>query len=139
MLSANLARQINSKRQIHNLQNIQEHTPSREIPKHNNCSQIQKKTFTRLRLGVAELQNNKKYTNALAIVTCPFCSETEDEMHFLTKCPTYDDLRKKYIVKHWRNLNIITLEHIMQNEEEEVITDLALYTYYALKKRDESM
>ena len=43
-----------------------------------------RKAMTRLRLGVNELRINRKYTDNIAITTCPFCTAEETDAFFNT-------------------------------------------------------
>lgn len=97
-----------------------------------------RKAFTRFRFGVAGLNGSKEYTDQLAITTCAFCPGKETENHFLLECPTYDDLRSKYLYKYW-NTNRITITDIIQTGEVEKMRNLSMYIHHALIKREQQM
>ena len=69
---------------------------------------------------------------------CPACYESDEyENHFLTECPVYEDLRKKYI----RNLpNVaVNIEFLLSEQDPMVIRAVARYLYYAFKRREEAV
>ena len=78
-----------------------------------------RRALTRLRFGVHELKDNRKYTNAQVSRQCPFCITEETAFHFLLECPTYNDLRIKYISKYW-----ITLKDLLGCKHCEMTKDL---------------
>ena len=96
-----------------------------------------KKYFTRFRLGLNDLNVNIRYKEN--VKTCPFCNQLENELHFLLKCKAYDPIRDKYILKHrqFRNGNVIELKQLLANSNVYITRDVAMYIYYALKKREE--
>ena len=98
-----------------------------------------RKAFTRLRLGITELNGNKRFRNPLADLNCPFCNEEENETHFLIKCPMYKNLRSKYIESKWITLNNVTLKDLIQNEDDKITKGVAAYCHYASKLREENM
>ena len=98
-----------------------------------------RKALTRLRLGITELNGNKRFRNPLADFNCPFCNEEENEIHFLIKCPMYKNIRSKYIEPKWITLNTVTLKDLVQNEDDKITAGVAAYCYYASKLREESI
>ena len=95
-----------------------------------------RKLFTRLRLGITELNNNKKYTQPDKTRICPFCSEIEDEEHFLLICPKYNSLRHKYISRHWISLNAVQTNDLLNDHYPHISLSVALYIDRALKRRE---
>ena len=98
-----------------------------------------RKLFTRMRFGITELNNNKRFTNPEQSRTCPFCTTDEDEEHFLLKCPTYNHLRHKYIAKHWITLNNVTVADLLGDSHKQLSVDTAIYIDRALRKREQMM
>ena len=96
-----------------------------------------RKIFTKLRLGILDIKANKKYYDANINASCPICKQDiENEMHLLFYCPSYDYLRSKYISKHWNNINYLTLKEVLSTQNEQEIKDLAMFTYYSMKRRE---
>ena len=59
-----------------------------------------RRIFTRTHFGIIDINTNKKFTNLLASNRCPFCRIEESEIHIITSCTKYEQLREKYIQKH---------------------------------------
>lgn len=55
--------------------------------------------LSQLRLGVLPIGNNmNRYGNNITASMCPFCKDKiEDEKHILLYCPTYIDLRQRFL------------------------------------------
>ena len=74
---------------------------------------------------------------------CPFCAnDIENETHFITKCPLYNDDRNELyseIRKTTNHFDNLTADQkfifIMTNEDHGIINKLAKYIYNAMKKR----
>ena len=73
---------------------------------------------------------------------CRFCEldqkfVIEDEYHFLIHCPTYDEIRSKYLpsVKATGNCDFKKFMEIMTNNDPGEQTKVALYLYNSFKKR----
>ena len=94
-----------------------------------------RKALTRFRFGVNELRANRRFMNPQANRKCPFCLEDEDEIHVLLNCPTYRNLRNKYIGKFWITLNNITLKDLLANDNPEIVRGIAFFIFYALELR----
>jgi hypothetical protein len=94
--------------------------------------------FVRFRLGVNDLNINKRFGSESN--SCPLCaSRTEDELHFLLKCPAYQELRDKCIFKYCSNMHeTIPLSFFVQNENMLITRSIAMFIHYALKKREET-
>ena len=95
-----------------------------------------RRALTRLRFGVDELKDNRKYTNPQASRQCPFCITEETAFHFLLECPTYHDLRIKYIKKYWITLNGLTLKDLVNNQNPDITQGTAAFIYYGLLQRN---
>ena len=95
-----------------------------------------RKIFTKLRLGILDINKNKQFYDKNAKIQCHCGYENEDEIHFLLHCPTYTWLREKYITKHWQNKNNLDLKELLCNEEEEKNQDIAMYTYYSMRRKE---
>jgi len=73
---------------------------------------------------------------------CRFCEQDEkfvieDEYHFLIHCPTYDELRSKYLpsVEATGNRDFNKFMEIMTKNDPGEQTKVALYLYNSFKKR----
>ena len=75
---------------------------------------------------------------------CPFCKNcTEDEIHFLTKCPLYEVDRAilyEECLKSTRNFQLLTEKErfifIMSNENHQILEKLGQYIVKSLKSRE---
>ena len=93
-----------------------------------------------MRLGLNELKANERYTNRVSNKNCPFCDEVENEIHFFLYCPLYKKVRDKYIVKHvCREMELDPLKFLLQNENELITRDVAMFIYYGLRLRENSL
>ena len=95
-----------------------------------------RRVFTRTRLGIIDINENKKFRDPLADVKCPFCATNETELHMILVCPSYDQLRTKYVTKHWNQGTNPTLKDLLACSEQEKVQDLAMFLLYALKRRE---
>ena len=94
--------------------------------------------FVKLRLGIIDLNVNKRY-NAVPNM-CPFCPSVENELHFLLHCPKYQELREKYILKYFTDkVHVPPLMFLLQNESMHITRSVAMYCYYAMKTREEEI
>lgn len=93
----------------------------------------------RLRLGINELGVNKRYQHGADVIRdCPFCPGVlEDENHFMFSCEAYKDLREKYLVVLTENSEYPCIETAFVNQTVDVNRKIAMYTFYALKHREE--
>ena len=98
-----------------------------------------RKTLSRLRLGIVELHVNNRFLNPEATTECPFCANQESEIHFLLNCPSYNNLRAKYISKYWITLNNVSLYDLLQNPNEDITKGVAMFSFYALKFREQQI
>lgn len=90
--------------------------------------------FVKFRLGITEINNNKRYSSVNK--NCPFCGHLEDELHFLFYCPKYKDLRSKYLEKCFTSNHLLTLKCLLQNENLLVTRSVSMFIYYALQLRN---
>ena len=95
-----------------------------------------RKALTRFRFGVNELRGNRKFLNPQANRKCPFCVYDESDDHFLLKCPTYKDLRVKYLLKFWITLNSVSVKDLVSNDNPEIVKNTATFIFYALQLRE---
>ena len=98
-----------------------------------------RKSLTRLRLGITELNSNKRFNDPDPDTNCPFCELEETEEHFLLDCPNYNQLRFKYISKYWITLNNVSLHDLINNTNKEITKTTAQYIYHALRMREETL
>ena len=70
---------------------------------------------------------------------CVYCeSSIEDELHFLLCCPLYADIRTKYIAERYvKKPNETSFYNIMSAKNELVMRNLAMFLFYAFKRRSE--
>ena len=96
-----------------------------------------RKIYTKLRLGLLDIQCNKALYDENINKVCKICKqEEEDELHILLRCPSYDYLRQKYILKHWPNTNLLTLKDLLAEQDSNKIRDIAMCTYYIMKRKE---
>ena len=96
-----------------------------------------RRIVTKFRLGIIDIQTNKRYNEIEADTKCPMCKQqNEDEMHILMKCPSYIYLRQKYIHKHWPETEHFTLEQILNTQDEEKLKDLSMFLYYSMRRKE---
>ena len=91
--------------------------------------------MARLRVGAAELNTSRKYIQHNPELNCPFCEAEETELHFLRDCPTYANLRAKYIYPHHDNDNTQTLGQYFHTSDIPQIRSLAQYIHHAFLTR----
>ena len=70
---------------------------------------------------------------------CPYCeSLQEDEFHLLLVCPLYSELRSKYLPKYYTtHVNVEKFTNLMSTVNVNLTRNLAMYIYYAFKKRND--
>ena len=69
--------------------------------------------------------------------TCPYCEiYVEDECHFMLECPLYTDIRHKYLPNVNNNLPLNAFYILMASDNVNIIRNIAMYIYYALKDRE---
>ena len=95
--------------------------------------------FARLRLGANALKINTNYTHQFPDTLCPFCQEEENELHFLTKCVTYKDLRDKYLSKYLREDRNRDLNYWLGTENVFLMRDVAMFVHHGLLMRQSIM
>ena len=68
---------------------------------------------------------------------CKYCLNLginliEDEHHVLLICPLFNDIRQRYIAKHFRHFwpSDISFVNMMSNKSEIAIRDLAVFIYH---------
>ena len=70
---------------------------------------------------------------------CVYCDiYIEDELHFVMFCPLYEELRVHFIDRRFLlHPSVESFVRLMSAQNEQVIRNLAMYLYYAFKKRQE--
>ena len=72
---------------------------------------------------------------------CQLCNvETEDEYHFLLRCPAWTYLRKRYlpeIFKFYVHPSRHKFYRLMSSKDTHVIKTLALFLYHAFKVKEQ--
>ena len=95
--------------------------------------------MTRFRCGISEIAVHhfryKKHSRVDLI--CPLCKNgIEDEVHFVFCCPILINLRKQYIpVKYYRYPCQFRFSLLLSSRNENIVRNLSIYTYKALKLR----
>ena len=91
----------------------------------------------RLRFGINELKVNKRYgSDNVTNKNCSFCPGLlEDESHFLFHCPVYSAIRQKHIAELTEKPR--TLNQLLETPPTLLSRNVALYTLYALKFREQ--
>ena len=97
-------------------------------------------SLIRFRLGVSQLKGHKlRFRTKLREVdlACPFCKfQRETEVHFVLKCPKYDNLRYQYIpAKYYNNPCLFKLTLLLACENKSVIMRLSLFLEKAFNER----
>ena len=96
-----------------------------------------RKIYTKLRLGILDIQMNKAFYDENINTICPTCNqESESELHILLRCPSYNYYRMKYIYKHWPNTRNLTLKDLLNTQNPEEIKDLAMFIFYSMKRKE---
>ena len=95
-----------------------------------------RKILTKLRLGILDININKRFYDTEANLRCPCGYEREDELHILFHCPQYVFLRDKYIFNHWKKTAKVDLNSILKCNDEESTQDLAMFIFYSMKRRE---
>lgn len=96
--------------------------------------------MTRLRFGISSIATHySKYRNATdQQLICPLCKcWEENELHFVFKCPFFDELRTEYIPhKYVLNGSINSLNVLLSSKNKETTRNLCIYVYKAFKIRE---
>ena len=81
------------------------------------------------RYGRARIDRNQRL--------CVLCnSDIEDEYHFVIKCPTYNDIRRKYIsTAYIRNPSMYKFNELMSTDKKKVLAKLSKFISEALDLR----
>ena len=97
--------------------------------------------WIRFRLGISDLYVHKFRYNSMPYPTlCPLCDEEEeDEQHFVLTCPATYDIRRKYLFSHIQCETLDPLVSLLTTKETFVIRNVAMYLYYAFKRRADAV
>ena len=97
-------------------------------------------TLTRFRAGVAGILAHSKRYSARSDdeMICPVCKiEIENEIHFMFCCNVYDDLRNDLIPsKYYARPSIFRLNALLRSKNENLMRNVTLFIYKALKRRE---
>lgn len=67
---------------------------------------------------------------------CQICNSIEDEFHFILECTNYNDIRKKYIKKHfWKNPNIPKFIELLTTDNVSTLKKLSTFVFKAFEIR----
>ena len=93
----------------------------------------------RFRFGINDLAVNK-INQSTTYMNCPFCNAIDDEGHLLLDCKAYEHLRKKYLRQDINKDNKSSLcKYWMNGCNYRRARVVAMFTYYALKLRNENL
>ena len=95
-----------------------------------------RRIFARARMGIIDIRFNETFHKPDNNFKCPFCIKIENELHIRLECPTYQFLRHKFISRYWITTNNLTLRDLFNNENTDITRGVAMFLYYAMKKRD---
>lgn len=78
---------------------------------------------------------------------CPFCNETENEVHFMFYCSAYDGTREKYLSRYLQKNNSdympradwAAVAFLVNGRGTEKTRNVAMYIYYSLQIRTVKM
>ena len=91
------------------------------------------------RMGVSQINVHKfRFSTTEDHFVCPFCTECrETEIHFLFVCPTYAQIRSKFLspVHDENNLDNKLVEILSSTSENEIVAT-AKYIFFSLKLRE---
>ena len=89
--------------------------------------------LSQLRMGVLPLNNNlHRFSESPVKKQCVFCKNiTEDELHFLLRCPLYSDLRSRFI----DNSGNQTVQSVCSNTSCCSQRSLAKFVFHAINRR----
>ena len=102
-----------------------------------------RKAFTRFRLGISQIQTNKRrYRDEnVVMLRCPLCNgEIENKVHLLATCAWYDHIRQKYLSERF-NLEVFRYScmHALAAQHSFSISAMYIYIFHALRLRDEQI
>ena len=97
-----------------------------------------RRAFARLRLGITNLRNNDRFLKPYSSTYCLFCFDNiiENEEHFLLQCPTYSQIREKYLLRCWITLKNVTITDLLANDSVTVTRCTSMFIFHATKLRD---
>ena len=103
------------------------------------CHIGKRDALLKFRLGVSCLKSHKLRYNKDPNISldCPFCKETETEIHFLLKCPKYAELREQLIPQKFaRRPSLHSFSIIMASNCSALVFRLATYIFKAFEIRN---
>ena len=99
-----------------------------------------RKQLAKLRTSNHDLmiEKGRHHGTEVANRTCEQCDmqRVEDEYHFLLECPKYDDLRRKYLPRHYVNYpNRYKFLNLISTESDIALQTLSLFVYKSFNLR----
>ena len=92
-------------------------------------------TLTRFRFGVSDIKVHRSRFKLYNVdeLKCPLClSAVENEVHFVLRCPAFEDLRHEFIEsKYFNNPCEFRLALLLATQNERAFKNLALFLYKA--------
>ena len=98
--------------------------------------------LVRFRVRTLGLNATKRWyhTDTSAGSPCPMCGwQTEDEVHFLFVCKSYDDIRQKCMLVSEEILKRMDITSILLSEDEALLRSLAKFISLAWDRRRKKM
>lgn len=102
------------------------------------CVTIYRTALARFRLGVSPFNAHRhRYSQSLDSKTCPFCpGKSEDEVHVIFDCPTYHDIRGRYINVDDVDVNKeVLIRKMLKCSDEAEMVSVAKFLYLAWQIR----
>jgi len=104
-----------------------------------------RRVLSRFRIGMSNLRSRflqyEDKRNLNRNVNCPFCTDSpETEFHFLFVCPTYDQLRMRYIPEKFRrHPSLFRMSLLLACENERVVFLVCNFVFKAFLLRTKEM
>ena len=96
-------------------------------------------TLTRFRFGVSDIKVHRSRFKVYNVndLKCPLrLSAVDNEVHFVTCCPAFDDLRCEFIEpKYFNNPCEFQLALLLATQNERALKNVALFVYKAFNRR----
>ena len=96
-----------------------------------------RKALARFRLGVSEINSHRhRFSSSAVARQCPFCPGVlEDEAHVVYICPSYVELRQKYLDRDRAGDWQAQLWQLFSSNDESEIKKFCTFVFLLLEKR----
>ena len=95
--------------------------------------------MTRFRFGMSDIKVHRSRFKLYNVdeLKCPLClTAVENEVHFVLRCPVFEDLRHEFIEsKYFNNPCEFRLALLLATQNERSLKNLALFLYKAFSRR----